>query len=98
MKRILRLITLSLGFTMLWGCVYTKVTIPLDEDVWETKLGSKVGKSSTHAVLWLVAWGDAGTLAAARQGNITVVQHMDMGVESYFFGVYSRRDTIVYGD
>jgi hypothetical protein len=98
MKRIFEIIALTLGFTLLSGCVYTNVTIPLDEDVWETKLGSKVGRSSTHTVLWLVAWGDAGTQAAVRQGNINVVHHMDMGVQSYLFGVYSRRDTIVYGD
>jgi hypothetical protein len=49
-------------------------------------------------VAWLVAWGDAGTKKAAENGGITVVNHMDIGIESYVFGLYMRRDTIVYGD
>ena len=98
MNHTLKIIILTLGLGMFSGCVYTDITLPLDQDVWETKLGTKVGKSSTHTLLWLVAWGDGGTMAAARQGNITVVQHMDMSVQSYLFGVYSQRDTIVYGD
>lgn len=80
------------------SCLYTDIKIPLDRDVWETKLGTKVGVSSNHTVLWLVSWGDAGTKKAAENGNITTVQHMDMGIESYAFGVYSRTQTIVYGD
>jgi hypothetical protein len=87
------IITLSLS-----GCLYTKIRVPLDDDVWETKLGSRVGVASTHSVLWLFAWGDAGTKDAAKNGDITVVHHMDLGITSYLAGLYTRRDTIVYGD
>ncbi len=80
------------------GCMYSDIRFPLDEDVWKTELGSKVGTASNYSVLWLVAWGDAGVKKAAENGGITVVQHMDMGIESYLFGAYVRRDTIVYGD
>jgi TRL-like protein family len=80
------------------GCVFTKIKVPLDTDVWQTKLGQKVGVSSTYSLLWLVAWGDGGSKKAAENGGISVIQHMDRGVESYFFGLYSRQDTIVYGD
>jgi hypothetical protein len=97
-KRHVSILILLLLVTLLNGCVYTNVVIPLDEDVWETKLGEKKGVSATHSILGLVAWGDAGTLAAARAGNINIIHHMDMGVESYLFGVYSKRETIVYGD
>jgi hypothetical protein len=80
------------------GCMYSDIRFPLDEDVWKTELGSKVGTASNYSVLWLVAWGDAGVKKAAENGGISVVQHMDMGIESYLFGAYVRRDTIVYGD
>lgn len=80
------------------GCVYSNVRFPLDEDLWKTELGSKVGVSSNHSIAWLVAWGDAGVEAAAKNGDLRVINHMDMGIESYLFGLYIRRDTIVYGD
>lgn len=80
------------------GCMYSNIKFPLDEDLWKTELGSKVGVSSNYSVAWLVAWGDAGVDAAAKNGGIKVVNHMDMGIESYLFGLYVRRDTIVYGE
>jgi hypothetical protein len=78
--------------------MYSNIRFPLDEDLWKTELGSKVGVSSNYSVAWLVAWGDAGVAAAAKNGDIKVVNHMDMGIKSYLFGLYVRRDTIVYGD
>ncbi len=83
---------------LLSSCVYTDVKFPLDRDVWETKMGTKVGVASTHTVLWLVSWGDAGVKKAAENGDLKVVNHLDMGVRSYLFGVYSSTDTIAYGD
>ncbi len=80
------------------GCMYSNIRVPLDEDLWKTELGSKVGQSSNYSVAWLFAWGDAGVAAAAKSGEIKVINHMDMGIESYLFGMYIRRDTIVYGD
>lgn len=72
--------------------------MPLDTDVNNTELGAKTGKSSAQSVMWLVAWGDAGTEAAARNGGITTIRHMD--VERYFllFGLYAKTTTVVYGD
>ena len=95
MKKLL----LSLSVTcMLSSCLYSNIRIPLDEDLWETKLGNREGIASTHSVLWLVAWGDSGVKAAANQGGITKINHMDRGIESYVFGAYTRTYTIVYGE
>ncbi len=80
------------------ACVYTDIKFPLDRDVWETKIGTKVGRSSNHSILWLVAWGNGGVKEAAKNGDLKVVNHLDMQVESYLFGVYTRIDTIAYGD
>jgi hypothetical protein len=95
MKRVLLAAVLLFSVS---GCMYSNIRFPLDEDLWKTELGSKVGVSSNYSVAWLVAWGDAGVDAAAKNGDIKVVNHMDMGIESYLFGLYVRRDTIVYGD
>ncbi len=95
MKKPLCLVALCCALS---GCLYSNIRFPLDEDLWKTELGTKVGVSSNHSVLWLVAWGDAGVKEAAENGNISVINHMDMGIKTYFFGAYTRRDTIVYGD
>jgi len=80
------------------GCLYSNVRFPLDDDLWETKLGDKIGTSSNYSILWLVAWGDAGVKAAMENGGITKASQMDMGVKSFLFGAYIQRDTIVYGE
>jgi hypothetical protein len=86
-------LSLTLG-----GCIYSHVRRPLDLDLQETQLGSKVGTSSARSILWLVAWGDAGTEAAAKQGGITTLKHMDMEYTFVLFGLYAQVTTIVYGD
>ena len=95
MRKLLCCITLM---SLLSGCVYSNIRVPLDEDLWKTELGTKVGTASNYSILWLVAWGDAGVKKASENGGITTINQMDMGIESYFFGAYIRRDTIVYGD
>jgi len=95
MKRALWLVVLCCSVS---GCLYSNIRFPLDEDLWKTELGNKVGVASNHSVAWLVAWGDAGVKEAAKNGDITTINHMDMGIKSYLFGLYTRRDTIVYGD
>ena len=80
------------------GCAYMNITTPYDTDLEKTVLGEKVGKSSSHSVLWLFAWGDAGTAAAAKDGNITVINHMDVQIINILFGLYSKKITILYGD
>lgn len=80
------------------GCVYTNVVVPLDTDLDRTELGSKVGESSSESVLWLLAWGDGGTQAAAKEAGITTLRHADRRIFSLLFGLYYRQTTIVYGD
>ena len=80
------------------GCVYFNVTTPLDTNLDETQLGSKVGTSEAHSVLGLVAWGDAGTDAAAKQGGITTIRHADQENFAVLMFIYARYRTVVYGD
>jgi hypothetical protein len=90
-----------LGATLLLaatGCAFTDVKIPLDTDLDNTKLGTKVGESSSQSVLWMVAWGDAGIQAAAQQGGLTNITHADRKVFNILFGLYTRQTTVVYGD
>ena len=93
--KLLRLAVLALP--LLCGC-FVNIKIPLDTDLDRTELGTKVGESSVHSVLWIFFWGDSGTQAAAKQGGITTITHADQQLLTILFGVYGRETTIVYGD
>jgi hypothetical protein len=49
-------------------------------------------------VLGLVAWGDAGTQAAAKQGGLTQINHADLETLIILAIVYHRETTILYGE
>lgn len=83
---------------LLSGCFYAHVVTPLDTNVDKTVLGAKTGKALSYSLLWVAAWGDAGTAAAAKNGGISTVNHMDREIFSVFFGLYTETTTIVYGD
>lgn len=80
------------------GCAYLHIQRPLDTDFDATQLGMKEGRSNSYSILWIIAWGNAGTKAAAEQGGIKTIRHADTEIKSVFFGVYSRITTIIYGD
>ena len=96
MKTLSRLVLLTT--LLLPSCLYGEFSRPLDTNLDVTQLGDKTGEASLHSVLWLVAWGDAGTAAAARQGGITTIRHMDQRTLYILWGLYFRNTTIVYGD
>ncbi len=99
MKRMITLTVVALlSLVLVTGCVYTHIKTPFDFDLDKTTLGSKVGKAERQSVMWAAAWGDAGTAAAAKNGGITTINHMDLEMYSIFFGIYTKTTTIVYGD
>jgi len=96
MRRILKLVLLAAP--LFSGCVYTHIQTPLDVDLDRTRLGDKIGKSQWQSVLWAVAWGDAGTQAAAKNGGLTVINHADIETFVVLMGVYASETTILYGE
>ena len=90
-------VVLVVAFLMT-GCLYTHVLTPYDTNLDKTVLGQKTGKSVMYSLLWLVAWGDASTAAAAKQGGISTLNHMDREFLNIVFGIYTETTTIVYGD
>jgi hypothetical protein len=98
MSALFKLLTALLVAITLSGCVYSNAITPLDENVDETHIGSKTGRASVHIIAWLVAWGDAGVEAAARNGELEVIHHLDIERQVVLFGLYSRITTIAYGD
>jgi TRL-like protein family len=98
MKIIKFVVAAMIAIFLVSGCVYTHVLTPYDTNLDKTVLGQKKGKAAMHSILWLVAWGDASTAAAAKDGRIGVVNHMDREFLNVLFGVYTETTTIVYGD
>ncbi len=80
------------------GCLYAHVKTPYDTNLDKTTLGQKTGKAKMQSVLWLFAWGDASTAAAAKDGGLSVVNHMDREFLNVVFGIYTETTTIVYGE
>ncbi len=80
------------------GCIFMKVQRPHDKNYELTELGDKIGRSELKSFLWLFAWGDAGTKAAADNGGIKVIKHADVEYFVVLLGIYTRITTVVYGD
>jgi len=97
-KKLLNRLAVVALVGMLQGCLFAHVQHPLDTNFEETRLGSKIGRASSHSILWLVAWGDAGTQAAAENGGLKVINHADTETTLILFGLYTEVTTVVYGD
>lgn len=79
------------------GAFYNNTKAPLDVDFEKSEYGPKTGTAFTNCVLGLIAWGDASAEAAAKEGDITIIEHADYEYMNILLGVYQRYTTIVYG-
>ena len=77
------------------GAIYTGDTQPVA--VTSNVLGKKVGTAKCASVLGIAAYGDAGINAAAKNGGITKISHIDRKTFSVL-GIYSSFEYIVYGE
>lgn len=89
---------LVLAAALTSGCVYMNVQMPLDTNFEETQLGEKEGSASSYSVLGLVAWGDAGSKAAAEDGGIETINHADTNFLLILGGLFTCTTTVAYGD
>lgn len=78
-----------------YGSIYTDVTLP--GNATDNSVGTKVGTSKATSILGLIGTGDAGINAAAKQGNINKISHVDVKVFSVL-GFFSTYTTYVYGN
>ncbi len=79
------------------GALFTATKAPIDTDADMTTLGSRTGSSSSMCVFGLFAFGDASISAAAEDGNLSTVNHVDYSYLNVL-GLYQSFTTIVYGD
>lgn len=77
------------------GSLYTEVKAPLSAT---SNTGySKIGKASCQSILGLVATGDASIEAAAKNGGITKIHHVDYESKN-ILGIIGTFTAVVYGD
>lgn len=57
---------------------------------------TRVGRARAEGII-LVGYGDASITAAKLNGNITKIHHVD-SESMNIFGIYSRYETVVYGE
>ena len=98
MRKVLCILSLVAVVLFSTGCAYTDIQMPMDKNFDKTELGTKEGEASSHTVLYLVAWGDSGSKAAASEGEVKTIQHADRKIFSVLFGLYTRITTVVYGE
>ena len=79
------------------GVAYTDIRSPLDTDLSDTNLGSKVGQATASSILGLFAQGDASIATAAEYGDISMIKHVDYAYKN-ILGIYQETTVIVYGD
>ncbi len=98
----MKFVLCSLGCFMLSlpqaGCVYSNVRVPMSTEFRNTRVVNKSGAASTHAIAWLVAWGDAGLQKAASNGGLTTLEYADHSFRNILFGLYMSNTTVVYGN
>lgn len=111
MRTVLALVVVVLVCALLTGCagimtapvafgfatIFTDYTAPLDLDADPTVIMEKKGEASLENILGLVIVGDASIAAAADEGGITKVHHIDYNYRN-ILGIYAKYTTIVYGE
>lgn len=79
------------------GCLFAHVRTPMGTVNRTISVQDKSGSSSCNSLLWLIAWGDCGIQAAAKDGNLTTLEYADEEIMSVCFGLWVHSTTIVYG-
>jgi len=77
------------------GFLYTDATA--GEEATSNPAGSKTGEACASSILGLVGTGDASISAAAKNGGITRISHVD-GKSTNILGLYATYCSIVYGE
>jgi TRL-like protein family len=80
------------------GIGFTGIGVPVDTTFDQTELaGTRIGRSTSHCMFGLFAWGDASVDAAARKAGLKVVEQVDAEVQVIFLGMYSSYEIVVSG-
>lgn len=80
------------------GTGFTGIGVPVDTTFDKTDMSqTRIGRSTSHCMFGLFAWGDATVDTAARKVGITQVEQIDANIQVILFGMYSSYETVVSG-
>jgi hypothetical protein len=80
-----------------YGLLFNNTGMPVDIAFGPNEIGTASGRASATTVLGLLSWGDCSIEGAAKDGNLATVDHVDAHVTNILFGVYTKYETIAYG-
>lgn len=80
------------------GTGFTGIGVPVDTTFDKTEMSeTRIGRSTSHCMFGLFAWGDASVDTAARKAGITMVEHVDANIQVILLGMYSNYEIVVSG-
>lgn len=80
------------------GTGFTGIGVPVDTTFDKTDMTqTRIGRSASHCMFGLFAWGDATVDTAARKAGLQMVEHVDANVQVILLGMYSRYEIVVSG-
>lgn len=79
------------------GYLFSDISAPVSTMGNGETLGTRVGHAESQSILGLFATGDCSVAAAARNGGITEVQHIDYKFYN-MLGIVQRFTTVVIGE
>ena len=85
----------AMAVSPITGGLYTDVKAPVTATANPTY--SKVGTASCLSILGIIGIGDASIEAAARNGGITKIHHVDYR-STNILGIYAKFTVYVYGE
>lgn len=81
-----------------FGTLFNDTSTPVDIAFESNAIGPASGRSAASSVLGLFSWGDCSVQSAARAGNLATVNHVDAEVTNVLFGLYTRYETVAWGE
>ena len=86
---------ISAPFTPPMG-LYTEISAPLSTEG-TIDVGAKKGEATAKTILGLVATGDCSIAAAAKNGGLTTIKHIDYKYKN-ILGIVQETTVVVYGE
>ena len=76
--------------------LYSEVSAPLSTEG-PIQIGTKTGESSSKTILGIVATGDCSIQAAAKNGGLKRIDHVDYRYKN-ILGIVQETTVVVYGE
>lgn len=106
MKKVCILAAVCAAAATLTGCIsapftppmglYSEITAPLSTEG-TIDVGTKKGEATAKTILGLVATGDCSIAAAAKNGGLKTIRHVDYKYKN-LLGIVQETTVVVYGE